>query len=85
VPTYTYINSKALSAGALISLATRHIYMAPAGVIGAAAPVNSDGQDLSKTMADKAVSSISAMARAAAERSGHNPNLADSFIRKEAE
>lgn len=85
VPTYTYINSKALSAGALISLATRHIYMAPGGSIGAAAPVQSDGQDLSKTMADKAVSSLSAMARAAAERCGHNPDLADSFIRKEAE
>ena len=39
LPTYTYVDSKALSAGALIALATSKIYMAPTGVIGAAAPV----------------------------------------------
>jgi membrane-bound serine protease (ClpP class) len=59
--------------------------MSPSATIGAAAPVTSDGQDLSKTMADKVISAMSAMARAAAERTGHNPQLADCFIRKEAE
>jgi membrane-bound serine protease (ClpP class) len=85
VPTYTYINSKALSAGSFIALATKSIYMAPNGVIGAAAPVNSGGQDLETTMKDKTVSAVSAMVRAAAQKEGHNPDLADSFIRKEAE
>ncbi len=85
VPTYTYIDSKALSAGALIALATQKIYMSPTGVIGAAAPVLSDGQDLPKTMSDKTISAMSAIARAAAQKAGHNPDLADSFIRKEAE
>ena len=39
IPTYTFINSNAGSAGALIALATQHIYMAPVSAIGAAAPI----------------------------------------------
>jgi membrane-bound serine protease (ClpP class) len=39
IPTYTFINTNAGSAGALIALATQHIYMAPVSAIGAAAPV----------------------------------------------
>ncbi len=85
VPTYTYINTKALSAGSFLALATGKIYMAPNGVIGAAAPVNAGGQDLDSTMKDKTISAVSAMVRAAAQKQGHNPDLADSFIRKEAE
>lgn len=85
VPTYTFIDSKAISAGALITLATQHVYIAPSGVIGAAAPVSSSGDDLPKTMTDKTISAISAVARGAAQKTGHNPDLADAFIRKEAQ
>ena len=46
LPTYTFINSNAGSAGALIALATQHIYMAPVSAIGAAAPVLPTGEDL---------------------------------------
>src|SRR5256714_11991461 len=35
LPTYTFINSNAGSAGALIALATQHIYMSPVCAIGA--------------------------------------------------
>lgn len=80
VPTYTYVNSRALSAGALIAIATQKIYMAPTGVIGAAAPVDVSGEDLAKTMKQKSVSVLSATARAAAQRNGHNPDVADAFI-----
>ena len=80
VPTYTYVNSRALSAGALIAIATQKIYMAPTGVIGAAAPVDVSGEDLSKTMKQKSVSALSATARAAAQRNGHNPDVADAFV-----
>jgi membrane-bound serine protease (ClpP class) len=38
VPTYTYVNPRAISAGALIALATQKIYMSPSAVIGASAP-----------------------------------------------
>ena len=51
IPTYTYIDTNAGSAGALIALATKHIYMAPVSAIGAAAPVLSTGQDLPETIA----------------------------------
>ncbi len=37
--TITYVNRKAFSAGAFISVATQRIYMAPQSVIGAAAPL----------------------------------------------
>ena len=85
VPTFTYINPRAISAGALIALATKQIYMSPTGVIGAAAPVTGGGEDLPKTMTDKTVSALSAMARAAAAKNGHRPELADAFISKEKE
>jgi membrane-bound serine protease (ClpP class) len=85
VPTFTYINDKAISAGALIAIATQKIYMAPTAVIGAAAPVLASGEDLSKTMTDKATSALSAMARAASQQNGHNPDIADAFIIKERE
>lgn len=85
VPTYTFINHKALSAGAMMALATGKIYMEPTAVIGAAAPVQAGGENLPSTMADKVVSSLSALARAAAERNGHNPEIADAFILKEKE
>ena len=85
VPTFTFINDKAISAGALIAIATQKIYMAPTAVIGAAAPVMGTGEDLPKTLTDKTVSTISAMARAASQRNGHNPDIADAFISKEKE
>ena len=85
VPTYTFVNDKAISAGALIAIATQKIYMAPTGVIGDAAPVLATGGDLPKTMTDKTVSAMSAMARNALQKHGHNPDLADSFIIKEKE
>src|ERR1051326_7589480 len=48
--TFTFINSKAYSAGAFISAATRHIYMAPGSGVGAAAPMlMSQGGDIEKT------------------------------------
>ncbi len=85
VPTFTFINNKAISAGSMIALATQKIYMAPTAVIGAAAPVMSGGEDLAKTMADKTVSMLSAKVRAAAQKNGHNAEVAEAFIDKEKE
>lgn len=85
VPTFTYINTNAASAGALVALATRHIYIAPTGAIGAAAPVNSNGEDLQETMKDKTVSYLSGRIRSAAERNGYNPDIAEAFINKTKE
>ena len=80
--TLTYINPNAGSAGALIAISTKEIYMAPISAIGAAAPVLAGGQDLSATMNDKQVSFASGYFRSAAERNGHNPDIAEAFINK---
>lgn len=85
IPTYTFINNNAGSAGALIALATRYIYMAPVSAIGAAAPVMVTGQDLPETEREKTISYWSALVRSTAVRNGHNPDLGEAFMNKEKE
>jgi membrane-bound serine protease (ClpP class) len=85
IPTYTYINSNAGSAGALIALATKHILMAPVSAMGAAAPVLPTGEDLPATEKDKTVSYWSALIRSSAMRNGHNPDIGEAFINKDKE
>jgi len=85
IPTYTFINTNAGSAGALIALATQHIYMAPVSAIGAAAPIKESGEDLGETARDKTVSYWSAMIRGSATKNGHNPDIGEAFMNKEKE
>ena len=85
IPTYTFINTNAGSAGALIALATRHIYMAPVSAIGAAAPIMSSGEDLPETAREKTISYWSALIRGSATRNGHNPDVGEAFMNKEKE
>jgi membrane-bound serine protease (ClpP class) len=85
IPTITYIDSNAGSAGALVALSTRRIFMAPVGAIGAAAPVTSSGQDLPSTMQDKVVSYFSGYFRSAADKNGYDPDIAQAFISKDTE
>ena len=85
IPTYTFINSNAGSAGSLIALATRHIYMSPVSAIGAAAPIQSTGEDLPATAREKTVSYWSALIRSSAMRNGHNPDVGEAFLTKEKE
>ncbi|HVF70277.1 MAG TPA: hypothetical protein VM940_01600 [Chthoniobacterales bacterium] len=85
VPTYTFINTNAGSAGSLIALATRHIYMSPVSAIGAAAPVQASGADLPVTVKEKTLSYWSALVRNSATRNGHNPDIGEAFMDKEKE
>src|SRR5205809_1163595 len=85
IPTYTFINSNAGSAGALIALATQHIYMAPVSAIGAAAPVLPTGEDLPLTQREKTISYWSALIRSSAMKNGHNPDVGEAFMNKEKE
>jgi membrane-bound serine protease (ClpP class) len=85
IPTYTFINSNAGSAGSLIALATKHIYMAPVSAIGAAAPVLPTGEDLPLTQKEKTISYWSALIRASATRNGHNPDVGEAFMNKDKE
>ena len=85
IPTYTFINSNAGSAGSLIALATQHIYMAPVSAIGAAAPVLPTGEDLPLTQREKTISYWSALIRGSAMKNGHNPDVGEAFMNKEKE
>src|SRR4030095_13808336 len=82
IPTYTFINTNAGSAGAIIAIATRHIYMAPVSAIGAAAPILPTGEDLPATAKEKTISYWSALVRGSATRNGHNPDVAEAFMNK---
>src|SRR6266480_2739981 len=85
IPTYTFINTNAGSAGALIVIATQHIYMAPVSAIGAAAPILSTGEDVPATAKEKTISYWSALVRGSAIKNGHNPDLAEAFMNKDKE
>jgi membrane-bound serine protease (ClpP class) len=85
IPTYTFINSNAGSAGSLIALATQHIYMAPVSAIGAAAPVLPTGEDLPLTQREKTISYWSALIRSSAMKNGHNPDVGEAFMNKDKE
>jgi len=80
IATYTYVNTDAGSAGALIALATKNVYMAPVSAIGAAAPVLSGGREAPESMNAKMVSFYSGYFRSVAEQNGYNPNLVDAFM-----
>jgi membrane-bound serine protease (ClpP class) len=89
VPTYTFVEKNAFSAGALIAMATKKIYMSPGSVIGDAMPIMAlpvgGAQELPADLKEKTVSATAALARAAAEQSGHNPDVAEAMIRAETE
>jgi membrane-bound serine protease (ClpP class) len=85
IPTYTFINTNAGSAGSLIAVATQHIYMAPVSAIGAAAPILPTGEDLPATAKEKTISYWSALVRGSAAKNGHNPDVAEAFINKAKE
>jgi len=81
--TITYIDKNAGSAGALLAVSTRDIFMNPVSAIGAAAPVSSGGEDIPSTLNEKVVSYFSGYFRASAQENGHNPDIAEAFINKD--
>jgi membrane-bound serine protease (ClpP class) len=85
IPTYTFINTNAGSAGALIAVATQHIYMSSVSAIGAAAPILPTGEDLPATAKEKTISYWSALVRSSAIKNGHNPDIAEAFMNKDKE
>jgi membrane-bound serine protease (ClpP class) len=85
IPTYPFINTNAGSAGAIIAVATQHIFMAPVSAIGAAAPILPTGEDLPSTAKEKTISYWSALIRGSAIKNGHNPDIAEAFMNKDKE
>lgn len=75
VPTRAFVNVSALSAGALISVATDKIYMKPGSVIGSAGVVLGSGQAMDETMRAKVESFFSAHVRWIADKKGHDQDV----------
>ncbi|MCF7676105.1 MAG: hypothetical protein K9N23_22985 [Akkermansiaceae bacterium] len=78
--TVTYVNDKAISAGSLISAGTDDIYLAPSGLIGAAAPVGGDGKDIDPTMKAKTVSFLKARVRSVSDGKGYRGQVISAMI-----
>ena len=76
VPVIAFINREAFSAGALIAIAAHEIYMAPGAVIGAATPVDQEGEKAS----EKVVSGVRKDFKALAEVRGRNPLVAEAMV-----
>jgi len=80
IPTIAYVNPKAISAGAMISIACDQIVMTRDGRIGDAAPViGITGQEASP----KAVSFVRATLKAIAQKQGRNSHIAEAMVDKD--
>lgn len=79
LPVYAFVNPRAFSAGALIAISARQVYMRPGAVMGAATPVDGDG----KRASEKMVSAMRAEFRAVAEERGLDPRIAEAMVDEE--
>jgi membrane-bound serine protease (ClpP class) len=80
VPTIAYVNRRAISAGALISLAAEHLVMAEGATIGAATPVMSGGQGGAQPVSEKTVSYVRKEFRATAESRKRPALIAEAMV-----
>jgi membrane-bound serine protease (ClpP class) len=76
VKTIAFINPRAISAGALISLASEHIVMVEGGTIGAATAVDLQGNKAS----EKVISYFRNEMKATAEKRGRSTELAEAMV-----
>lgn len=89
MPTYTFVEHNAISAGAIIALASDYIYMAPGSKIGDAMPIlMSPGggvQPLPDAEREKIMSYVDSLVRGIAQRKGRDEMLASAMVRPEIE
>ena len=79
LPTIAFINRRAISAGALISLSCEKIYMTSGGTIGAATAVDMSGQKGS----EKVISYMREEMASTAESRGRNTDIAKGMVDEE--
>lgn len=78
-----FVNPRAISAGALIAVATDVIYMSPVSSIGAATPVNGNYETMGKDERAKINSAYKGMALSVAKAKGHHPGVVEAMIDRE--
>lgn len=76
-PTIAFVDRTAFSAGALITIACREIYMTPGTVMGAATPV--DG-GTGETASEKIVSAVRTTFKATVEARGRDLHVAEAMV-----
>lgn len=77
---FAFVNTRAISAGAMIAMATDAIYMAPASAIGASTPVSGDGTPLAEAERAKNNSAFMGMARTVVREKGHDVRIIEGMI-----
>jgi membrane-bound serine protease (ClpP class) len=89
IKTCVYVNPNAISAGAILSFATDAIYMAPGSRIGDAMPIMmaplGTPQEMPEAIEEKSVSYVASLIRSAAQRKGHDAQLAEAMVRRTKE
>jgi len=85
IRTIAFVNQRAISAGALIALATNTLIMAKGGTIGAAAPVTDSGSGVPQPADEKSVSYVRKEFRATAEARNRPPEIAEAMVDADVE
>lgn len=86
IRTVAFIHPRAISAGALISLACENIVIAPGGSIGAATPISGGGGDEEPTaVGEKYMSYMRAEMRTTAETRGRRGDVAEAMVDRDIE
>jgi membrane-bound serine protease (ClpP class) len=86
IPVYVYVNTRAISAGAMIAVSADHVGVHPGAAIGAALPVvpaapgEGPSSQAFKAADSKVVSVLAAQMRAAAEAKGHPQDIAAAMV-----
>lgn len=84
--TAVFINRRAISAGALISLACKSIAIATGGTIGAATPITTGpGQEMPQPVEEKYLSYFREEMRSTAEANGRNGDVAEAMVDSDKE
>lgn len=84
VPTYTYVNHRAISAGSFIALATDTIVMSPSSNIGAALPIIIQGGEAGP-VGEKMLSYMASEMRKTAKFKNHPADIAEAFSNPDIE
>lgn len=80
IPTISYIDPMALSAGSMIAIATDRIYMAPGSTVGSSAVVNGSGAEIGDHMRAKIESYFDAHVRWIVEENGHRKEVVQAMM-----